>query len=298
MIALEILKLQLTDFFERSNQQTVSKTIKKEEMYFNKSLLELENHLFVLKEQYKVNQNLNTGIISKSILNSFDISSTFFRSNDYALSFLVFLCMQAKNDAEDLHEMMDGYINIIKEKLSFHDIVNTETGATRCHTNLRFALNELRKYGLVYSTTTINNKYSRSLLPTPLGYLIALCVFEPKKLIITDLLPVSGNSSNVFAKPLFIALNFIKNSPEKFLTNLMDKYDGIRPLESVFNILINEYHNNILQFIEFNNDGFIVDEQGLKHAIETYYKSIMEKVKISLELRDVFLMLSNPLFIK
>jgi len=46
MIALEILKLQLEDFFERSNQQTVSKKIKKEEMYFNKLLLELENHLF------------------------------------------------------------------------------------------------------------------------------------------------------------------------------------------------------------------------------------------------------------
>ncbi len=52
MIALEILKLQLNDFFERSNQQTLLKTIKKEEMYFNKSLFELEHHLFKLKEDY------------------------------------------------------------------------------------------------------------------------------------------------------------------------------------------------------------------------------------------------------
>lgn len=33
MIALDILKLQLNDFFERSKSQTVSKTINKEELY-------------------------------------------------------------------------------------------------------------------------------------------------------------------------------------------------------------------------------------------------------------------------
>ena len=49
MIALDILKLQLDDFFERSKPQTISKIINKEELYFNKSLFELENIFSIWK---------------------------------------------------------------------------------------------------------------------------------------------------------------------------------------------------------------------------------------------------------
>jgi len=293
MIALDILKLQLDDFFERSKPQTISKTIKKEELQFNKFLFELEHHLFDLKEKYKVNQNLNSGISSKNILNSFDNSSTFFRSNDYALSFLVFLCMQEKNDAEELREMVDKYIEIIKEKLSFHDIVKTETKATRCHTNLRFTLSELRKYGLIYSTTTINKNYSRSLLPTPLGYLIALFVSTPSNFNVVEHLPNYGNSSNVFVVPLYAALRFIKNNPEDFLNTLLKTFDGIKPLEIAIKSLFDEYYKNILEHIELTEDGIKVNEKELEEAIKTYYLSIVDQVELSLQLKDVFLGLSN-----
>jgi len=294
MIALDILKLQLDDFFERSKQQNVTNKIKKEEFHFNKSLFEFENYLFKLKEEYNLNQNLNTEIISANILQSFSIESTFFRCNDYALSFLVFLCMQEKNDAEDLLEMMDKYIDIIREKLTYHDIVCSDSGATRCYTNLRFTLKELRKYGLVYSTTNIGNVYSRSILPTPLGYLIALFVSEPKNFSAINHLPVRGNSSNVLPHSLCFALKSIKIDMEKFLTNLIEKFDGIRPLKEGLKILIDEYFDNILQFIKFNNDGFIVDEKGLEQSTSTYYKTIVGQVNISLVLRNAFLKALTP----
>jgi hypothetical protein len=294
MIALEILKLQLEDFFERSKQQNVTKTIKMEEFHFNKTLFELENHLFKLKQKYNLNQNLNTGISSANILKSFSIESTFFRSNDYSLSFLVFLCMQEKNDAEDLLEMMDKYIDIIKEKLTYHDIVITDSGATRCYTNLRFTLKELRNYGLVYTTTTIGNVYSRSILPTPLGYLISLFVSEPKNFSVTNHLPVRGDSSNVLPHSLSFALKSLKIDMEKFLTNLIEKFDGIRPLKEGLKILIDEYFDNILQFIRFNDDGFIVDEKGLEQSTSTYYKTIVGQVNISLVLRNAFIQALTP----
>ena len=70
---------------------------------------------------------------------------------------------------------MDNYFELVKDKLTYSDLIITQSGATRCYTNLRFAINELRKRGLIHST--IVDEYistRRSLLPTPFGYYIAL----------------------------------------------------------------------------------------------------------------------------
>ena len=296
MSSLDILKMQLDDFFERSKTQTISKTINKEELYFNKSLFELEKHLFKLKKDYNVNQNLNTGIISDHILGSFNKNSTFFRSNDYALSFLVFLSMQANHDAEELLILMDQYIETIKEKLTFHDIVKTDTGATRCYTNLRFALNELRNYGLVYSNITLYKKNCRSLLPTPVGYLISLMVNEPNKFNVVKHLPVHGDSSNRFVAPLYTALTSIKKDPGEFLTCLLEKYQGIKNLEDTLKRILNDYCESVLQFIELTDKGLKVDEKELEKSIKTYYLNIAEEYNVSISLKNIFtgLLLPKP----
>lgn len=287
MIALDILKLQLDDFFERSKPQTISKIINKEEFYFNKSLFELEKHLFDLKVRYHVNQNLNPNINSDHILSSFNNGTTFFRSKEYALSFLVFLTMQDKHDAEELFDVLERYITQIKEKLTFHDITTTDTGATRCYTNLRFALKELRKYGLIYSYTTGHEKYFRSLLPTPVGYLISLMVNLPKKFDVACHLPTHGDSSNRFVTPLYTALNDIRQDPGNVVTKLIEKYSGIRELEDTLRRILDDYCESVLQFIELTDKGLRVDEKELEKSIKMYYLKIAGDVTFSISLKNI-----------
>lgn len=52
---------------------------------------------------------------------------------------------------------------------------------------------------------------------------------------------------------------------------------------------MDEYFDNILQFIKFNNNGFIIDEKGLGQSTSTYYKAMVLQVNISLELQNAFL---------
>lgn len=293
MNTLEILKLQLDDFFERSKPQTITKIIDKDELYLNKSLFELEKHLSDLKVKYQVNQNLNPKINSDHILESFSLQSTFFRSNDYALSFLVFLTLQENHDAEELLLIMDQYIDKIKEKLTFHDIATTDTGATRCFTNLRFALNEMRNYGLIYSSITLNKKNCRSILPTPVGYLISLMVNEPGKFNVEFHLPKHGDSSNRFAAPLYTALTRIKNDPVVFLNRLLEKYKGIKPFEDLLKQIMEDYYESVLQFIELTNKGWKVDEKELEKSIKTYYSKITKEVNVSNSLKNVLIDLSK-----
>lgn len=292
MKKLDILKLLLDDFFERSKPQTITKIIDKEELFFNKSLFELEKHLSDLKVKYQVNQKLNSKINSNNILKSFSLESTFFRSNDYALSFLVFLTLQENHDAEELLIIMDQYIDKIKEKLTFHDIATTDTGATRCYTNLRFALNELRNYGLIYSSITLNKEKYRSILPTPVGYLISLMVNEPKNFDVIKHLPPHGDSSNRFVVPLYTALTSIKNDPDGFLTCLLKKYEGIEDLESMIKGIMDDYCESVLQFIELTDKGWKVDEKKLEKSTQTYYLKIANKIDDSISLKKV---LSNLL---
>ena len=295
MNTLNNLKLQLDDFFKRSKPQTITKIIDKEEFRFNKSLFELEKHLSDLKVKYQVNQKLNSNIISDNILKSFSLHSTFFRSNDYALSFLVFLTLQENHDAEELLLIMEQYIDKIKEKLTFHDIVTTDTGATRCFTNLRFALNEMRNYGLIYSSITQNKKNCRSILPTPVGYLISLMVNEPDKFNVESHLPKHGDSSNRFAAPLYTALTGMKNDPVGSLNRLLEKYKGIKPFEDVLKKILEDYYESVLQFIELTDKGWKVDEKELEKSIKKYYLNIAKEVDFSFSLKDVLLNLLKPI---
>lgn len=293
MDELESLKEHLEVFFKSAQMQNIYKKINKDEVSLNKMLFELEKHLLDLKEKYKVNQNLNTNIISSNILNSFNSRSTFFRSKDYALSFLVFLSMEGSHDAENLLKMIDKYIDIIKEKLSYQDIVKTGTGATRCYTNLRFNLNDLRNFGLVYSETIIKGRFGRSLLPTPVGYFISLSVNDPAKFDINKHLPERGNASNQFVTPLYSALRKIKNDPEQFINDLLARYESVKPLTDILKKMLDEYCNYILKYIELTKDGLRIDEIELEKSIKNYYQIIASQVDVSLELKTIVLSIAH-----
>lgn len=294
MNLLDDLKQQLDFFFKASSNQTVSRIIKKEKVLFNKSLFEIEKHLYDLKQDYQVNQNLNAGINSNSILSSFNYYPRPFRSNDYSLSFLLFLTMQSTHDAEDLLEMMRRFVEIIKGRLSYEDIVTTETGVTRCFTNLRFTLKELRDFGLVYTTTKINNVISRSILPTPFSYLIALYLGKPGHSGIIENLPAPGREYKYLVTPLYDALQKIKSDPESFMKKLLEKYPQMKDFAVLINEMSHEYYDSVLQYIEITNKGFVVDKKALEDSIKRYYLTISDQVEFSLKLRSIILNLTKP----
>ena len=176
MPSAKVIKLILDDFFEQSQSETKRRSIStSEESNFNKSLFEIEKHLYDLKKEYDVNKSINTSINSDHIMDSFSRDEEAFKSEEYVISFLTFLCLQKEHNAERLLEIMDAYFDLVKDKLTYSDLIITQSGATRCYTNLRFAINELRKRGLIHSTIVDEHIFTRrSLLPTPFGYYTAL----------------------------------------------------------------------------------------------------------------------------
>jgi len=280
MSAIEILKLQLDDFFERSNQDTHTSVINKEKKYFNKSLFELEKYLYDLKKQYNVNQDIDCSIASPNILDSFSKSPDFYGSDDYLLSFLVFLAMQQDHNADNLLECMDKYFDTVKDKLTFSDVITTATGATRCYTNLRFALNRLRNFGLVHSTTKINYTYSRSLLPTPFGYLIALYVSDLK---VEDVINLLDNTNE---KPFkfYNVLHLFKSKTDSFLDRIIT-----RAVNNNFKIFVQSLKDDLLDVtknIEFDYSYNLIDIEKTERAMKEYYLNDEKQQVISYKFRD------------
>jgi hypothetical protein len=281
MSAIDILKLQLDDFFERSNQETHTSVINKEKKYFNKSLFELEKHLYDLKKQYNVNQDIDCSIASPNILDSFSKSPDFYRSDDYLLSFLVFLAIQKDHNADNLLECMDKYFDTVKDKLTFSDVITTATGATRCYTNLRFALNRLRNFGLVHSSVKINYDYSRSLLPTPFGYLLALYVSELKEEDVNRLL------DNTYTKPSFNFYNLLLTF-KKDTANFINKTLA-NALNEELTDLIESIRNSVMQIpsnIKFGVNYNPEDIEKTERDMKEYYMNDEKQQEISMRFRD------------
>jgi len=59
---------------------------------------------------------------------------------------------------KELYELVDGFIQQFKSQLRLPDIIITKTGATRCKTNTRFAVDSLRDLGLILSRDKDDNR--------------------------------------------------------------------------------------------------------------------------------------------
>lgn len=285
--ALESLKLQLEMFFENAQSQTIKKEINKSDYYFNKSLFELEKHISDLKKQYNVNQSLNTTIISNSILASFTNGKPHYRAHDYCLSFLMYLTTIEDHDAEQLLELMHLYIDDIKEKLTYEDIIKTNTGVTRCFTNLRFALNTNRSYGLVFNKISIDNKGKRTIMPTAVGYLIALHHIADNKNHIT-ILPVYGNSQYNALPALYSTFSFMKSNIELFLVNLIKQFNSLSGMNEALRHILTDYYTYILKHIHVTNDGFKVDEKDLEESMKNYHQILANQISTANLLKNIF----------
>jgi hypothetical protein len=282
MSAIEILELQLNYFFERSNQETHTSVINKEKKYFNKSLFELEKHLYDLKKQYNVNQDIDCSMSSPNILESFKKSPDFYRSDDYLHSFLVFLAIQQDHNADYLLEYMDKYFETVKDKLTLSDVITTATGATRCYTNLRFALNRLRNLGLIHSTTKENYKISRSLLPTPFGYLVALNV---SNLEVED---VKSLLDNTFTKPSHNFYNLI-HSFKKDTANFINSVISNAENEDITDIM-NSIRGSIMDIssnLKFDLNFSSEDIEKTEREMKEYYLNNEKQQEVSMKFRDL-----------
>jgi hypothetical protein len=166
-ITLDYLKHTLDIFFRESELVTKSLRLGRRnvESRINESIYELESHLSALKKQYDINLSLNADISSEAIRQSFqNEQASFLRAVDYQLNFLLYLACQHKPEKE-LRQYINEFLELSNEHLSWADLVITETDVTRAKTNLRFAVNSLRKAGLLPPSKTEGN----SLLPSMYG---------------------------------------------------------------------------------------------------------------------------------
>lgn len=118
---------------------------------------------------------LNTDMIKDSFINA--KSDEYFRPEDYQIHFLVYSLLKHNDIAnQNLIQIIDGFFKYrkVRRNLKFRDIERTGTGSVRCKTNLRFAIFQLRSFGLI----NYHEKSKRSWSLTLPGFLIAiaLCV--------------------------------------------------------------------------------------------------------------------------
>jgi hypothetical protein len=152
--SIEALKDLIEKFIagEQTSSIAVKESERKSSMLVNRNIFNLESFLVELRQRYHVNDRIDTSISSKHILDNFGSmrAGDSFDSPDYQFNFLYFL-VGNHEPGKDLYHLIDGFIKDFKDQFSLADIVITKSGATRCKTNIRFALNDLRDLGLVLS---------------------------------------------------------------------------------------------------------------------------------------------------
>lgn len=137
-----------------------------EKMKFLKELYAFESYLNTFKSQLKLPQ-IDNQYFSESIIRSFDreipaeehrtkrtyVFDDYFRAIDYQYYLMGYLLLennQLNPGMLMLHQIITNFVNRVKEdSLKYEDIIRTPSGATRCQTNLRFAMQCLRDAGLI-----------------------------------------------------------------------------------------------------------------------------------------------------
>ena len=241
------------------------------------------------KEEHHVNTKLDTTHSSENILDSFSIKHVdAFTSNDYSFAFLIHLCHQKEHDAEDLFQMIHEFIISAMDKLSYKDIMITKSGVTRCFTNTRFALRELRRFGLIYNE--VENKYvtNRIVLPTPIGYLISLYALTKDRNKPVQFLS-HHNIMEGYYKPIHFAIRTLRESLDDYLRALKKKYPEVKDLQRVLNDVIEEYYYHLLPNIQFTPTKLIIDENGFHQSMVEYYKKLVNHYELTNKLKAIFL---------
>lgn len=164
------IKQRLSEFIQSSLESSTTYGFRDGTAFnLNKSIYEIQHHLRVELERSNINTHLDSKIISNSILGSFHRRDLIpYKPQEYAFPFLKYIYYHFR-PGKELLTYIDDFIHQVREQLTWQDIVITETGATRCKTNIRFALNRLRDLHLIGSR---NKNDKRTVMPTVIGQLI------------------------------------------------------------------------------------------------------------------------------
>jgi hypothetical protein len=168
---VKYLKELFDVFLREAEQNTINHSNKKDRFSLNAEVFEFQAYIATRLKNFDVNLLLNSSINSQSITSSFDKEVRPFSPDEYCLAFFDFLNVQ-KDHRLELYQLIDLFIEEHKEELNWQDIVITASGATRCRTNLRFALNRLRRIGLIQKQSQGGK---RVFLPTLSGELVFYC---------------------------------------------------------------------------------------------------------------------------
>ncbi len=247
---LEILKTLFTEFLNESAGKTIMHKTNKNETYLNSEVYELQAFIAEALKNKSLNLKINPNLYSEHIRGSFKRPITAFTAQDYCYSFFEFLNVYKREQLE-LFQLIDKFIDLHKAELSWKDIEITSSGATRCMTNVRFALNSLRAVGLIEHNDKVNK---RSFQPTLLGEMI---FYTDRKSKGKSIWNIEGDiqdldfEASVLKKPYFEFYNllnkFISKDGNSVLTKeFLDYSKQQKELEFVAKCL-----NNLDKF--FNN---------------------------------------------
>ena len=167
------LKQIIQTFVEEHKAKSTSfKGANQSQFLANGAIFEIESFLVDLRKQNEINSRLDTTIRSASILSDFKNTNApaAHQPENFQYSFLHYLARTYTPKAE-LFQLIDGFVEEVKDQFVLADIVITNSGATRCKTNIRFALNALRDFGLVLSKDADEK---RSWSPSILGLVTLL----------------------------------------------------------------------------------------------------------------------------
>lgn len=156
-------------------------------VYISGLIYEIETELTKIKRELKLD-SYNPHIYSKRIAESFGKAGAgiltvlgkpnAYSSVDYQYYLLIYLL---RNYHElitlklSLHQIIDRFIDLHKENsLNFYDIQLTDSGATRCRTNIRFAFDGLKVMGLLKLYN--REQKEKSWMLTYLGLIVATSI--------------------------------------------------------------------------------------------------------------------------
>lgn len=255
MERLELLK-KLFDELLQETQGTVYRMENKEWLKLNAEVFEFQSHVFQGLKASRINLILNPIIESKSIQNSFSQNAKALPPQDYCLPFLDYLNVHKDNKIE-LVDLINHFIEEHKEEFTWQDVVITATGATRCKTNIRFALNQLRKLGLI---NKVDASGKRILTPTFQGEII---FYYWRREHNVQNLAVDWNNHNICMKDanfnvFYSILNLVRKIGQPAILREIEDFHQFK----LSNDAVNKVQN-FLKDIEYFLETAVLTEKGV-----------------------------------
>lgn len=264
-------------------------------------ILEINYLLDLLAQKIKI-PKFEVSLLNKEMFEQpIELNSQYFKPIDYQFGFLIFLFLNyEKFKNKDLRHHIDAFINIIQYQFRFGDIVRTTTGATRCKTNIRFAVMRLREIGLINYT---NRENKRIWTPTIIGFFIS-CYAILNEVKDTNHFEkeMSERSSNFLIDNKIVKIINKLNSPEVFRDLLAKleienfRLDSISKFESVLKkynsflrISLASYENKKMSKNEFRKlFKEEIDKIEENNDLEKLKVELIDKTKSEMVMEKVY----------